>query len=99
MIDVLPPVLPVFGDGVVPPVSNAMWLELARLHVELLGRDHQQRRRRALTELDAPDLSDAVLSAWMISNESTAFGSAGPGARERVDARLGLAGERRARDG
>ena len=28
-----------------------------------------------------PDLSEAVLSAWMIRNESTEFGSAGPGSR------------------
>ena len=26
VIEELPPVLPVFGDGVAPPVSNEMWV-------------------------------------------------------------------------
>ena len=79
VIDELPPVLPVFGDGVGPPVSNAM----CRNWVVSMSSSSAAIVIRAVVEpwpsSIRPERSDAVLSAWIIRNESTAFGFPGPG--------------------
>jgi hypothetical protein len=78
-IDELPPVLPVFGDGSLPPVSNAMW----RIWLTSTSSSSAAIIIRPVVapcpSSMRPELSDTVLSACTIRNESTAFGSAGPG--------------------